>query len=670
MRIITLLLSFSFCINTLAQNFSFGKVSKEELEETFNPLDSSASAAYLYKYRRTFFEYNQNDGFQLITEIQECVKIYNQGGFYYATKVVGLSKNGSSKEELNSLKANTYNLVDGKVEETKLEKDGIFETEENDYYKEFKFTMPNIKSGSVIEYKYRIISPFLSNVDEFVFQLDIPVKKLYSSFEMPEYFYFNPSTKGYLSVTPKIETKNDKITFYNKAKTDNGYFGSNKTTYSTSEINYKKTTHTFDIANITALKSEPYINNIDNYRSSIKYELAYTKFPNSTIEYFSTSWEDVVKKIYKSPNFGGELDKKGYYEDDVNALISSISDPLKRVDLIYNFVKSKVNWNGYYGKYTKDGVKKAYKDNTGNVAEINLMLTSMLRHAGLNAYPVLVSTRQNRVPLFPTINGYNYVVSYVKFPEGDMLLDASNKYSMPNLLPFRALNWQGRIITEEGNSSLIDLYPNKASKNNISMMLDFFEDGTIQGNYRSSKTNHNALLYRENYNNVKKEDYIVKLENKYKDLEILDFEVLNSTDLSLPITESYKFKKENQADKIGDKIYFSPMFFLKTNENPFKLEKREFPVDFGYPESTSYRIIVNLPEGYKVEAVPEPFAMAMPDNLGTFKYNIFASDKKIQVTIDSEINQSIITPIHYEALKTYFGKLVEKEAEQIVLTKI
>ncbi|WNH13564.1 hypothetical protein [Thalassobellus suaedae] len=57
---------------------------------------------------------------------------------------------------------------------------------------------------------------------------------------------------------------------------------------------------------------------------------------------------------------------------------------------------------------------------------------------------------------------------------------------------------------------------------------------------------------------------------------------------SKPISESYKFSIENQADVIDDKIYFSPLFFLKTKENPFKLEKREFPVDFGYPSSTSY----------------------------------------------------------------------------------
>jgi hypothetical protein len=61
-----------------------------------------------------------------------------------------------------------------------------------------------------------------------------------------------------------------------------------------------------------------------------------------------------------------------------------------------------------------EGVKKAYKDKTGNVAEINLMLTAMLRYAGLNANPVLVSTRSNGIAIFPNRTAFNYVIAAVE----------------------------------------------------------------------------------------------------------------------------------------------------------------------------------------------------------------------------------------------------------------
>ncbi|MDO5979634.1 DUF3857 domain-containing protein [Flavivirga spongiicola] len=672
MRITMILLSLCFTLTAFAQDYKFRKVSKEELQEKFNPLDSAASATYLYKYRKTFFEYHQGKGFQLITEIHERIKIYNKEGFGYATKQVSLFNNGGHKEEINSIKAYTYNLLEGKIEEAKLTKEGMFETEKSKRLNEMKFTLPNIKEGCVVEFKYKVVSPFYSLVDDFVFQYDIPVKKLDARFEVPEYFVFKVNTKGFLPVIPKTKKKNDKITFTNKTRSSGTGIrnGITRTSYSSSDLEFIKNISSYNLTNVPALKEEPHVNSINNYRSSVKYELSYEKLPQSTIKYYSTTWEDVVKTIYKSSYFGEELNKTSYFKDEIDAVISSISDPVQRTALIFDFVKSKVKWNGYNSKYTNDGVKKAYKDQVGNVAEINLMLTSMLKYAGLNAYPVLVSTRRNGVPIFPTREGYNYVVSYVKFPEGSVLLDATNKYSTPNVLPFRALNWQGRVISENGGSTLVDLYPKEKSKNNISMMINLNEDGSISGGCRSVKTNHNALSYRERYNDANEDDFIEKLENKYSGLEISEFKVTNGLDLSKPIIESYKFVKESQADIIGDKIYFSPMFFLRTAENPFKLEKRAFPVDFGYPSTSKYRIIINLPEGYKVESVPESAAFSMPDNLGLFKFNISNNGSSIQLLIDAKINESIISPLYYDALKEYFKQIIEKENEQIVLTKV
>jgi len=294
----------------------------------------------------------------------------------------------------------------------------------------------------------------------------------------------------------------------------------------------------------------------------------------------------------------------------------------------------------------------------------------MLQHAGLRAYPVLVSTRQNGVPLFPTIEGYNYVVTYIKLEEGEILLDATEKYSIPNVLPFRTLNWQGRIIADQGGSKLIDLYPSQVSKNTIMIMADLLENGDVSGKMRSLKTSHNALLFRQKIGGVNRKDYIEKIENKYNGLEISDYEIKNETELGKPISENYKFVKESQADIIGDKIYFSPLFFLKTNENPFKLENREFPVDFGYPSTTSYMININIPDGYEVESLPKATRFMMLDGLGAYAYNILVNDNKIQLTISSAIKESIITPLYYDSLKIYFKALVEKENEQIVLSRI
>lgn len=68
--------------------------------------------------------------------------------------------------------------------------------------------------------------------------------------------------------------------------------------------------------------------------------------------------------------------------------------------------------------------------------------------------------------------------------------------------------------------------------------------------------------------------------------------------------------------------------------------------------------------------MPESQAFALPDKLGVFKYKISAQGNKLHLMVNTQISQSIISPLYYDAIKTYFSKLVEKESEQVVLKKI
>ncbi|RKE91955.1 transglutaminase domain-containing protein [Ichthyenterobacterium magnum] len=664
MKKIIYIIAFLVSYLGFSQNYKFGKVSKEELQEQFNPLDSSANATYLYKYRKTHFEYQQGEGFYLITEIRERIKIYNQEGFDYATRTINTHKSGGVKEQIIGLKAYTYNLEQGKVEDTKLKNDGVFETELYKYTNQTKFTMPNLKQGSVIEYEFKIKSPFIYNVDEFVFQEDIPTKKLEAIFEAPEYYTFKTNTKGFLNIRPKVENSDDRITFNSKSRR----FGGTK--FNSSDLEFKKSVSTYDLSDIPALKDEPYVNSIYNYRSAVKYELSYSKLPNSFTKYYTTTWDDVVKTIYKSESLGLELKKTNYFEEDIDALISGVNDQAKRAGLIFNFVKSNVKWNGYYSKYTNEGVKKAYKNHVGNVAEINLMLTAMLRYAGLNANPVLVSTRNNGVPIFPTREGYNYIISVIELQGNVVLLDATSKFGSPNILPYRTLNWQGRVVRDDGSSTLVNLYPTTKAKSTYYMNVELNDNGDVTGKVRNALTNHDAMRFRESYVQRNKEEYLEALEARYKGIEITDFDVKNELDLSKPVMSSFEFLAEDQLEVIGGKMFVKPLFFLTEDENPFKSENREFPIDFGYPSGRKYNISIAIPEGYKIEAIPEPAVLMLPDGLGSFKYNVTAKDTSIQLVISYDNNSAIVSQQYYDALKEYFKQFIEKENERIVLTKI
>ena len=667
-QIIALVFLISF--TTYGQNFKFGKVSKEELAEKVHPLDSSANAAILYKKENVRFDYRQGQGFVQIRSIHQRIKIYNKEGFNWATKKVKIY-NGSSSgdEQLNGLKAYTYNLVDGKIEDDKLKKDGIFKEELNKYWNVETFTMPNINEGCIIEYKFEIESQF-SQIDDIEIQSRIPVNRLEVSIKTPEYFIYNKMLNPMAAYIPKIvEAKASRNESLTNRSTSQTFTGVRKTTSSVSQLTMMENVININENSIPALKDEPFVNNLANYQAKLVLELTGTRFPNEAFNNLSTSWDVVTKTIYESNNFGDQLDKSGYYDDDLNALLEGVSNEVQKTNLIFNFVKSKVKWNNYFGITSDVGVRKAYKEGVGNVADMNLMLVSMLRSAGVQANPVLVSTKNNGIPLFPTRQGFDYVICMIESEGFNVLLDATENYSTFNVLPTRVLNWQGRIIRENGSSVWINLSPSVLSKDMTSLNVKINPDFSVQGKVRQQKTDYVAMSYRNQYADLSTDEFINSLQSENGELEVTDVNIKNKRDCTKPLVLSYDYNLGDAIEDIGGNLYFSPMLFFASEENPFKQKTRNFPIDLSYPFSDKYMINIQIPEGYEVESISENERVEF-NNVADFTYLANVNGSFLQLTVSLNLKTSLILARDYELFKEFYTKVVEKQSEKIVLKKI
>ena len=187
--------------------------------------------------------------------------------------------------------------------------------------------------------------------------------------QYPSVFVYNVYTTGYLDIT------------------------TTKPAYRTgSSEHFTESAVTYSVKNVKAFKEEPYVNNIRNYLSSIKFELSAAEFTKG-LEKYSTDWITLAKRIYDDEDFGTELDYKSYFKKDLKLIVDKLTPEHEKINKVFSYVQSRMAWNGGETYYWRKGVKKAYEDKTGNSAEINLILTAMLKEAGLKANPVLVSTR-------------------------------------------------------------------------------------------------------------------------------------------------------------------------------------------------------------------------------------------------------------------------------------
>jgi len=664
------ILFFSFNI-VQAQNYKFGKVSKEELEEKFNPNDITANATVLYKKEEIKFEFKKERGFVQVRKVHERIKIYNKKGFDWATKKVILYNRSATKSEsLKSLKGNTFALINGKIEKTKLKNEGVFNEVVNKYWKIKSFTMPNIKEGGIIEFYYEIESPYFV-IHDIEFQYSIPIKKLDCNIRIPEYFHYNKLLNPKALFYPKIiESKTRKTIVINGFEHERTKrFVKGKTTYSSSEIEFEVNKIEANLINIPALIDEPLVDNVDNYKAKLILELSSVEIPQQPLELYSTSWEKVTKSIYDDIDFGFQLDASNYYENDLQSILNGESDPRKQIFLIYNYVKSKVKWNGLVGYGTDEGTKNAYKKGSGNVADINLMLISMLRKVDISANPVLVSTKNNGIPLFPTRQGFNYVMCLVEIEDSSILLDATERFCTFNILPIRTLNWQGRVIRKNGNSNWISLNPSELSKETITLNAKILPEFDIEGVLRSQITGYIAMEYRTQFSNIDADTHIKYLEKDKGELIIEDLKFENSNKPLLPINLTYNYQLTNSVEEIGNKLYFSPLLFLALQENPYKQKNRQYSLNFNYPVSKKYMVNIMLPEGYVVESLPKSEGFNFNNESGKFSYLIKDNGKFLQMVMKLTINTPLVLAEDYEVYKDFYKLIIEKQTEKVVLKK-
>tara|TARA_R100000935_G_scaffold19234_1_gene36910 strand:+ start:5043 stop:5942 length:900 start_codon:yes stop_codon:yes gene_type:complete len=297
------------------------------------------------------------------------------------------------------------------------------------------------------------------------------------------------------------------------------------------------------------------------------------------------------------------------------------------------------------------------------------MLTAMLKSAGLDANPVLLSTKNNGIPIYPTRSGFNYFVASVKLNNELILLDASDKYNIPGMLPDYARNWLGRLVREDGTSEWVDLMSKKSSEYKTVLNIQIEDNLEINGKITTFFDGYYAKEFRDKFINLSKEDHIRHLEEEKGDIVISNLETKNTNILNESIRESYNFNLNNGIEKIGNNVYMKPLFFLTKESNPFKANERCYPIYFNYPSIVSNTVYVKIPEAYEIESLPESEMITINDDGAVFKLIVAASGNYLKIDSELKINTVIYLAEDYDTLKNFYNRMIQKNSETIVLKK-
>lgn len=649
LNVFTILFFMSLCAPVFTQTYSkeYGVISKSEFELKEYAKDKDAEAVVLFDFGKSRFMNNDNS-FDVVFERKTRIKILSKAGLEWAEFEIPLYQDGGIYEKAYEIEATVYNFEGGELKRTVLNKKSIYEEKVNDRWKMKKVALPNVKVGSIIEYKYKVISQYVFNLRDWEFQWKIPV--IYSEYEtrmIPFYTY-----TWLLQGASKFSSHTS--------------FEDKRTTQRFGNVTFNEMVSKYTMVNLPAFKDEEFISSPDDYMIKLDFQLSKVYNTNGAARDIMTTWEKLIDRLLKHDDFGKFMKKckKGASKIIDIASFENKSDEEKFQDVI-KYVKQNYVWNKYNGYFASKTSGKLIKDKTGNSADLNLLTISLLNAVGIESEPVLLSTREHgKIKYdYPFAHFFDYVAIKADVGEKTILTDATNIFNSNKMIPVSCLNDKGLII-EKDEINWVNLECDFISKEETVVLVESL-DSACKANVKIKATGYNAVRNQMKYSSDKK-DVCKLLSSNGNEIDESSLKIKGLSDSNEVFT--IKYRTLLKPEKINDKIYISPFFTDMISENPLKHNERSYPIDMVYPEKKSYTTIIKIPEGYKVDYVGKN----VKENNIYFNLNYESKllQEHIQINFSYTFKKAVYSAENYRLLKSYFKQIVKLGNDKLVFSKM
>jgi len=624
------------------------KITQYEMVMTEYENDKDAEAVVLYDLGEYYFQGDDRRGFILNMKKRIKIKILKQAGIDNANFEIPYYIEGQDWEEIQDIRATTYNLDDGKLIKTELTNKNIFEEKINENVRVKKIALADVREGSVIEFSYKILTPYYFHMREWQFQRKIPVVYSRLKYRAIPYYEYSYLLKG----AQKMDE------FKSRARNTDIRFGN---------LLYREMEYDFGMKDMPAFKDEEYITSEKDYMVHLNFQLSKYHSPRGGAREIITTWPAMCDDFLKDDRFGKYINKS---EKEAKKIFPTLDldekSAMKQLEVITQYVKYNYNWNRFYGKYASEDLSDFLKQKTGNVANLNLYLIGLLKAAKMDVSPVVLSTRENGIisKQHPFQQFFNYVIARVVIDGKVLYIDATEPLLYLSDLPQRCINVEGLVVKPKTEEWAYITQKNVSATQKHLQLKIIPEDNRIDINARFSNSGFSAYNYRTVY--LGKNENLSKYLKERHNIDVKEeVQITDSDRPNRPFLFSFDFS--TPIEGTPDKLFIHPFSNLSISDNPFKQTSRTLPVDLIFIRSDIYKSTIEIPEGYKIEFLPEYYSV--DDKLIKIDYMIQSNDKVIEVSAGYSLKQNIYEAGDYIDLKMSFAEMIKRFSEMIVLVK-
>jgi transglutaminase-like putative cysteine protease len=617
-------------------------------------IDSNTTGVIMADIGSTHFIGNKYHRFSYVYQWFGRMKIVSKKAFDdLATLRVSLYGRGDFKDELTDFKATVYNLENGRLVSTTVNKKDMFEDKLSPFVTENKISLPAIKEGSVIECSYTITSYRIFDIPSWIFQR-VGYPCLYSDYEV-----VFPDAIRYLATH-----YGDDLFFKDETSTvkNNKYYMGDITVIS-NDIKRR-----WVMKDIPSFNDEKFIYSPNDYLDKIEFTLAQT-YNGQDVFNLSSSWAAVTNELLEDSYFGAPIEKEAAFNlvSTAERITSGSKDPMESARNIFFYIRDNFVCLPVNSIYLSSDPYDINKKKKGSVADLNLLLVTLLRLKGIDANPVILTTRKygKNSPEYPLLEKMNYVVCMTRTFTDTIYLDASKPDIGFGQLPLDCYNGHARVISKEGGAVYLSAERIKEHET-TSVFISNDGSGKLGGSCESVSGDFKTEILRKKIRASGTRQYFDEIRSDYgNEIEMMNTGIDSLNKPGFPAKIHFEFTIPAKEDI----LYFNPVIMMEYKQNPFKSEKRKYPVSLPFPINNLYTLNMEIPEGYVIDELPKSVKVSFNDNQGFFEYSIQANQNNLQFRSRISLNEIFFAPGDYQSLRDFFGFIVKKCNEQVVFKK-
>ncbi|WP_163326004.1 DUF3857 domain-containing protein [Draconibacterium mangrovi] len=393
----------------------------------------------------------------------------------------------------------------------------------------------------------------------------------------------------------------------------------------------------------------------------------------------SPPWIDIHKKVSFTTIRNWEevvnwaLPLYTYPKESVKEIARSIPQKKDTKDAITSyirFVQNKIRYLGF-----EDGInafrphtpEKVFNQRFGDCKDKSLLLVSLLRNIGVEAYPCLINSylKDSVLSELPSINAFNHCIVNFNFEGKTYFVDPTISDQEGDLENLSVPDYTYGLLIKPNETKLTAIAP---STNPSIKVKEIITLDSINGNatfwvtttYTGSKADATRSYFNSSSRESIKQDYTEFYRHLYPRIETANLVNIiedDSAQNKVVVRESYTIKKIWEEGASGNTIYCDIYpIVLETYIDYANAANRKLPYYLGDPFTYEQTTEINMPETWNGDNME----ITVDGNYMKYSNTTNCNGSKITVTHDYALLQSTVPG---DSIETFLNHIEDIKSE-------